>query len=340
VKRASDRNPVVLAVVGLVTMVAVTVFALNLSRLPFFDHTATYQADFPNAAGLVANDIVTVDGVRVGTVKSLRLHGSFVIVTFTAERSIHLGGATTAAAKVQTPLGTEFLELSPSGPGTLRGPIPQSRVTVPYTLVGDLNQLTTQIEDYNIPQLVKALQTSSSTFYATPSSVIAKALGGLVRFSSIFAANAGQLHTIVAEGSSVAAVLNQHSAELVNLVGQGDLVLQVLQQRQTEIKQLLDGTASLSAQISSVLGTDHASLNALLQNLQSVSAALANDSAAIAKGIPLLAAFSRYAANITGSGPFADASVPTLLIPDNLIAQCSKPGAFPEPSNTQVGCRP
>jgi hypothetical protein len=53
----------------------------------------------------------------------------------------------------------------------------------------------------------------------------------------------------------------------------------------------------------------------------------------------VLAAFSRYAANTTGSGPFPDVSVPTLLIPDNLIDQCSRSGAFPS-INPQVGCRP
>jgi phospholipid/cholesterol/gamma-HCH transport system substrate-binding protein len=332
-----------LAIVGLVAIIGATLFALNLSKLPFFNHTSTYHADFPNAAGLVKSDIVTVDGVRVGSITNLKLHGSYVVVTFTANSNIHLGVDTTAAAKVQTPLGTEFLELTPAGPGRLRQPIPQSNVTVPYTLVGDLSTLTQQIENYNIPQLVKSLEVSSATFAGTPSSVIANALGGLARFGTILANNKDQLHTIVAEGNQIATVLNQRSADLVGLVGQGDLVLRVLEQRQTEIKQLLDGTASLGAEIHSWLGTDNASLNALLSNLQTVSAALASDSASIARGLPLLAAFSRYAANITGSGPFADASVPTLLIPDSLIAQCSKPGTFLPPSNPNsklVGCRP
>jgi phospholipid/cholesterol/gamma-HCH transport system substrate-binding protein len=329
----------VLAIVGLVTLVVATLLALNLNKLPFFNHSDTYKANFPNAAGLTTNDIVTVDGVRVGTIKSLKLHGSYVVVSFTANSNIRLGTDTTAAAKVQTPLGTEFLELSPAGPGRLHGAIPLAHVTVPYTLVGDLSQLTTQIENYNIPQLVKALQTSSSTFAGTPSSVIANALGGLARFSAILANNKGQLNTIVVEGNQLATVLNQRSADLVSLVGQGNLVLQVLAQRQAEIKQLLDGTASLGAEINSWLGTDHASLNALLSNLQNVSAALASDSASIGRAIPLLAAFSRYAANITGSGRFADASVPTLLIPDNLVAQCAQPGAFPS-TNPAVGCRP
>ena len=77
----------------------------------------------------------------------------------------------------------------------------------------------------------------------------------------------------------------------------------------------------------------------MLQNLQSVSAILAKDSNDFGQAIPILAAFSRYSANASGSGAFVDVSVPTLLIPDNLAVQCSAPGAMPS-KNAQVGCRP
>jgi ABC-type transporter Mla subunit MlaD len=80
-------------------------------------------------------------------------------------------------------------------------------------------------------------------------------------------------------------------------------------------------------------------LTVLLQSLQSVSAILARDSNDFSQAIPVLAAFSRYAANTTGSGAFADVSVPTLLIPDDLVSQCGSKSAFPS-SNPQVGCRP
>ena len=50
-----------------------------------------------------------------------------------------------------------------------------------------------------------------------------------------------------------------------------------------------------------------------------MSAVLAKDSNDFGQAIPVLAAFSRYSANATGSGAFVDVSVPTLLIPDNLL---------------------
>jgi phospholipid/cholesterol/gamma-HCH transport system substrate-binding protein len=135
-------------------------------------------------------------------------------------------------------------------------------------------------------------------------------------------------------------VLSQRSGQLFNLVGQADLVLPILEQRQQAIKSLLGATSSLGQELTSLLtGTDGSELQVLLTNLDSVSAVLAQDSADFGDAIPVLAAFSKYAANTTGSGPFADASVPTLLLPDNLIDQCAATGAFPS-ANPAVGCRP
>ncbi|HET7522966.1 MAG TPA: hypothetical protein VFJ79_02365, partial [Acidimicrobiales bacterium] len=73
----------------------------------------------------------------------------------------------------------------------------------------------------------------------------------------------------------------------------------------------------------------------MLSNLQAVSAFLAKDSSNLGEAIPLLAAFTRYSANVTGSGPFADFVAPTLVVPDNLIAQCAKLGTL----DPQRGCR-
>ena len=147
------------------------------------------------------------------------------------------------------------------------------------------------------------------------------------------------LATIVSQGAQLSAVLSQRSHQLFDLFGQSDLVLSVFEQRRAAIRQLLTATSSLSQQITSILSVNRPQLTTLLQDLQSVSAVLAKDSNDFGAAIPVLAAFSRYAANATGSGAFVDAAVPTLLVPDNLATQCSAPGAYPS-AEPQVGCRP
>jgi phospholipid/cholesterol/gamma-HCH transport system substrate-binding protein len=339
VKRFRERNRAVTGAVAIVVTLVLVIAALQFQRLPLIHNNATYSADFVNAGGLNTGDIVTIDGVKVGTITGMALDGDKVKVTFALQPGLHLGSTTSAAAKVLSPVGTEYMELSPSGPGALSSLIPEARTTVPYNLVTDLSGLGSEIQQYNIPELERSLEVSSENLNATPAKETTAAFNGLARFSNVLADEQSALATIVSQGAALSAVLSSRSHQLFDLFGQGNLVLNVLEQRRTAIRELLTSTTTLSQQITSILSVNRSQLTTLLQNLQSVSAILEKDSNDFGNAIPVLAAFSRYAANTTGSGPFADVSVPTLLIPDNLIAECSSGKSFPS-TDPEVGCRP
>ena len=338
-RRFRERNRFATGVVGVAVTFALTAAALEFPHLPLIHSNAAYSAYFANAGGLATGDIVTVDGVKVGSITSMTLDGARVRVTFTVDPSVKVGSTTSAAAKVLSPVGTEYMELSLSGPGTLQGPVPLSRTSVPYNLVSDLSGLGTVIQHYNIPELEKALEVGSQSLDGTSASETTAAFNGLARLSGIVGGEQAALADIVTQGAGLSQVLSQRSLQLFDLFGQANLVLSVLQQRAAAIRQLLAATASLGQQITHVLSVNRTKLTSLLQSLQAVSGVLAKDGKDFAAAIPVLAAFSRYAANTTGSGAFADVSVPTLLIPDNLASQCGLPGAFPS-KNSLVGCRP
>jgi phospholipid/cholesterol/gamma-HCH transport system substrate-binding protein len=338
VKRFRERNRAVTGLVGLVVVLVLVAGALEFPNLPLIHDNATYSADFASAGGLATGDIVTVEGVKVGSITAMALAGDKVRVTFTVAGAT-LGSTTSAAAKVLSPVGTEYMELTSSGPGRLAGVIPEARTTVPYNLVTDLSGLGSEIEHYNLPQIEKALEVGSQDLNGTPVSETTSAFNGLAGMSRVIGDEGTQLATIVTQGAKLSAVLSDRSHQLFDLFGQSDLVLQVLQQRRSAIEQLLTATSALSQQITSILSVNRPQLTTLLQDLQSVSAVLARQSNDFGQAIPVLAAFSRYAANATGSGAFVDVAVPTLLIPDNLAAQCSAAGADPS-TDPQVGCRP
>lgn len=337
-KRFRERNRAAVGAVGVIVVLLLIIGALQFQNLPLIHNNTTYQANFASTGGLANGDIVTIDGVKVGSISSMALDGDRVRVNFTVS-GVKLGSNTSAAAKVLSPVGTEYMELSPSGPGNLTRPIPESRTSIPYNLVTDLSGLGNEIEHYNIPQLEKALNVGSQDLNGTPSSETTSAFDGLARMSNVIGNEGQQLAEIVTQGAGLSGVLSERSHQLYDLFGQANLVLSVLQQRKTAITQLLQSTSSLSQEITSILSVNRPELTVLLQNLQTVSAILAKDSNDFGKAIPILAAFSRYAANSTGSGPFLDVALPTLLIPDNLAKQCSAKGAYPS-SNPQVGCRP
>lgn len=336
-RKFRERNLIVIAAISTVVFVVAGLLALNFSKL--FGGQVDYSADFQTAVGIQPGDVVTIAGVRVGAVSGMSLHstaqGTVARVTFFVKGGYHLGDQTGVNAKVLNPVGVEYLEVVPAGPGSLSGPIPAARTTVPGTLVGDLNQLTNQTRQTNIPQLVRSLQVITQTLEANTPPQTKAALDGVAALSGVLAGRQQQLASLVTQADQLTSLLNSHSVQLVSLLGQSNLILQVLQQRKSAIDHLLATTSQLTDQIDHIIAGDRSVLDPMLANLNAVSAFLARDSTDLGHAIPLLAAFSRYSANVAGSGPYADFVAPTLVIPDNVIAQCAK---LPNIS-ALMGCR-
>lgn len=335
-KKFRERNLRVIAAIAAAVFLVAAFIALDSSRLPLISNRATYHADLQTAVGLQKGDVVTISGVRVGKVTGMALRGSVVQVAFRIGGGYRLGRDTAVNEKVLNPVGVEYLQLVPRGPGRLNRPIPVSRTTVAQTIVSNLNQLTTQTRETNINQLVKALNVSSQVLQGTAPAQTKAALDGVARLSQVLANRQSELSGLVVQANNLVVELNQHSAQLVNLLGQADLVLQVLNQRRAAITKLLTTTSQLSQQINHIVVGDRPQLEPLLANLQAVSSFLAKDSGDLNKAAPLLAALSRYATNVTGSGPYADFVAPALFLPDNLVAQCAQLGHL----DPQRGCRP
>lgn len=335
-----ERNQLVLGASSLIAIVLLVLAALNYDRLPLVHRQTTYTADFANRGGLVTGNNVTIAGVKVGTVTGLALAGDHVRVRFTVDNGITLGSRTAASAKVLAVVGTEYLELRPDGTGRLDGSIPVSRTSVPFTFVDALQKLSTQEQQLNLATLQKSLQVGTDVLSGTTSADTTAALDGLARFSAVLAQRKEELSTVVTAGAGLAQTLSDHRDQLVDLVGQGDVVLQVLQQRRAALQQLFQGTTQLSEQLSHLVGGNREQLRSLLADLQTVSSLLAKDTSAIDQALPVLGAFSRYAANAAGSGAFVDAAIPTMLLPDSYLAQCRSAAAYPAPADPTVGCRP
>lgn len=331
-RKFRERNLVVVASVAAFVLIVAGAFALNFARFS----ERTYTADLQSAVGLQAGDVVTIAGVRVGSVSSLSLDGAVAKVTFTISSQYRLGSDTSLTVKVLNPVGVEYLELVPQGPGRLEGTIPVTRTSIPGTLVGDLNTLTTETQETDLAQLVRALQVLTQTFSANSPAQIKAALDGVAQLSAVLAGRQSELEQLVSQSAQLTGLLNSRSSQIVDLLGQSSLLLQVLEQRKAALDNLLATTSQLAGQINHIISGDRALLDPLLANLEAVSGYLARDSGNLTQALPLLAAFSRYSANIAGSGPYADFVAPTLVVPDNLIAQCAAIGHL----DPQRGCRP
>ena len=334
-RKFRELNLYAVAAISTVVLVVAAYLALNFNKLPLISNQRTLQADFSTAVGLQNGDVVTIAGVRVGAITGMQLHGGVARISFSVSGGPHLGNSTRVDAKVLNPVGVEYLELTPGGTGSVTSPIPVDRTSIPGTLVGELNQLTVQTEQTNLAQVAQALQVITQTVAANTPAETKAAIDGVAELSAVFAQKQAEVATLVSQTDQLSSVLNSNTSQLISLLGQADIVLQVLNQRKAAIDNLLTTTTQLTERLDHLVVDDRSSLDPLLANLKTVSASLASDSANLGKAIPLLAAFARYSANVTGSGPFADVVAPGLVIPDSLIAECAKIGAL----DPQRGCR-
>ena len=205
--------------------------------------------------------------------------------------------------------------------------IPQSRTHETQTIVSTVRAGANVVQGVNLQQLVQAMTVTNQDLEAVPSGATSSLLKGLSELSDVIASRSGELAQLVQNVSQLTATLHQHGTQLFSLIGQSDLVLQVLNQRHAEIDQLLKSTAVLTQQLEALLSAHQAQVGPLLSDLETVSGVLAKDGNEIEAAIPLLTSANKYLANVTGSGAFGDFVMPAALIPDNVIAQCSKPGA-------------
>ncbi len=336
--RVSDRDPLKVAAVAAVVLLALVLLALNLTRLPLVSHHDSYSAYLANASGLSGGETVQVRGVRVGKITAVVLEDDKVRVDFEVDDDVDLGEDTGARVKVLNPLGSQFLELQPAGPGRLDQPIPLERTFASRTLVGELGRVSGQLDKTDIPQLQKALDTVTATLNGTSAASVEKALTGLNDFAAHLAGDAEKISELVSAGSDVVKIINERRDVLVNIVTQGDALTAVLRERRQAISRLVRGTADLSAQLAKILSVNQAKLGPMLRNLEKISAALATENETLGRAIPAMAQLSAGIARVTGTGRFVDILAGNGLVPDAVIQQCT-PAAFPS-NDQRVGCRP
>lgn len=319
-----ERNPIPIAIGGILFIALLLLATFNLDKLPlpFFGKQTTYQAAFSQAAGIARENEVRVAGVRVGNVTDVRLdiEHKQVLVTFQVDDGIDLGETTRAAIKLKTLLGTKYLELTPDGPGTLAAGsvIPLDRTSVPFQIYEAFNEFSETLDEIDTEQLAKSFDVLSETFGDSKGNA-RSALQGLAALSKTVASRDAELQQLLAGAQKVTAALAARDAELTRLITDSELIMEVVLQRRTAISALLRDTSALAKELTSLVRDNRATIDPLLDNLHSVVNVLKTNLASVDKAVAMLGPFSRYATNAMGNGTWLDVYSENLVFPDTLL---------------------
>ena len=329
-KPLSERNPIIVAIVGLAILAALALLVFDSANLPIIGGGTGYTAYFAEDAGLQAGNEVRIAGVIVGQVTGVSLAGDKVAVSFKVKNA-WVGNDTTAAIKIKTLLGDKFLAIDPMGtkPQNPATPIPLSRTTSPYDVTQAFQGFGQEVTQINTTQLAQSLETLSAAFATTPP-YVRSALSGLASVSHAVASRDAQVTRLLASAKNVTGTLASESATFAKLLGDGNLLLAELQQRQAAIHSLLTGTQALATQLSELVNDNQATLTPALRALDQVTTILEQNQANLTKALALSGPYYRLLGNALGNGRWFDTYLCGIL-PKSYLP----PGTGPA-----TGCQP
>lgn len=310
-----SRNPVPIAITGLVIMALGLVVALNADSLPIIGAGTTYAADFSEAAGLKDGDEVRVAGVKVGKVTDVGLDGPQVKVSFRV-KDVWLGDKSQATIKIKTLLGQKYLSLDPLGEKPLdpAATIPKERTVAPYDVLDAFRDLSSTVNQIDTQQLSKSFETLSQTLSGTPQEVKG-ALNGLSRLSDTIAKRDSQLSQLLSNTRQISQTLADRDAELTKLLTDGNKLLDEIGNREKAISTLLTGSQELSTQLQGLISDNDNQLTPVLGSLDQLTSMLQRNQDALAEGIKRFAPYIRVFTNTVGNGRWFDSYICGLILP-------------------------
>ncbi|MDT4892209.1 MAG: phospholipid/cholesterol/gamma-HCH transport system substrate-binding protein [Pseudonocardiales bacterium] len=240
---------------------------------------ATYKALFTDASGVNPGDDVRVAGVRVGTVKSIKIvNHNYAQITFTVQKSRPLPASAEARLRYRNLVGQRYLDIE-QGTGDPNQILkPGSTIGLDHTfnaldLTALFNGFQPLFQGLNADQinslsgeLIQVLQGEGSS--------IELLLGTLADLTNTIADKDKVIGDVVTNLSSVLTAVGDRDTELSNLILELQRFISGLSQDRNAIGQSLEGinnlttsTASLLSQVRAPLARDITDLTALTANL-------------------------------------------------------------------------
>ena len=229
---------------AVVTILATGVLAVVISNRQF-GATRTYTARFTDVTDLLGGNDVKLAGVRVGTVKSIKVvNNSDAEVTFSVDKSIPMTTATDVDVRYLNLVGQRYLSLVEK-PDTHASPQPQNQV-IPVSRTAPALDLTALFNGFR--PLFQAL---------TPKDVNAFALDLIKTLQG----EGGTIDTLLTQTASLTNTVANHDAVIGQVINNLLSVLSTVQQRDAGLSDTVVQLQRLVGGLAHDRGTIAASLS-------------------------------------------------------------------------------
>ncbi len=163
-RQIATKHLVSAAALVVVTIVSVAYIYGGVLQLSLTHHPKVVTVELDKTGGLFARSGVTYRGVRVGTVKSVRLNGDGVQVTANLSSTRKIPADSTFVVRSLSPAGEQFLDIQPqsAGPPYLRSGahIDKERTATPTSVaktIESVDRLVGQVNEKDLSTILREL---------------------------------------------------------------------------------------------------------------------------------------------------------------------------------------
>lgn len=279
-----------------------------------------YHAEFIHASGLKAGDSVRVAGIEVGTVDKISLDGPRARVDFTLPPDVTMHRDATAAVKMATLLGQNYLEVGPGEGAVLShgGTISTARTTPAYTVSDVVTQADATMSELDLSTMSKAISGLDEELDGDPATTDA-ALSGVTSLSRAVGAKKTQIGRLVTDLRTVTDAVNAQQGNLDDLLGDSETVFSMLQARKETLARLTRNGEAVASSLQKLVADNQKQAKPLLRDFDTILGVLDDNSKQLDTTLKMLGPQARYFANATGNGPWIDVFSPYFLFPDNAL---------------------
>jgi phospholipid/cholesterol/gamma-HCH transport system substrate-binding protein len=282
-----------------------------------------YTAEFLQAASLRAGNPITVAGIPVGNVTSMKLVGDHVEAGLKIRDNIVLGKDSKASIKVTTILGSRYLALEPNGPASLaNNTFDLSHTEVPYDLQAALKDATTTFEQVDSDRFAQSLAVLGKQLQGLPS-VVPQAINNIDTLSSIIAVRRDQLGTLLKSTEQVTNTLRRQQAGIGNLINQGQDLLGQFVARRAVFHAMMQSLTNLVDTMSQIVVNDRSGLDSLIKDMSDFTGLMAQHDDLLRDMLQVSPIFFREAANLTGEGNAINFNAPNVPAIDSWMCAIS-----------------
>lgn len=282
-----------------------------------------YTAEFLQAASLRPGNPITVAGIPVGEVTSMKLDGDHVEAGLKIRDNVALGRDSKASIKVTTILGSRYLAVQPDGSGSLpHGTFDLTHTEVPYDLQAALQDATTTFEQVDSDRFAQSLAVLGKQLEGLPA-VVPEAMHNIDTLSEIIATRRDQLGQLLKSTEQVTNTLRRQQSSIGNVVNQAQDLLGQFVARRAVFHAMMRSLTSLVDTMHQVVVNDRSGVEVLLKDMREFTDMMAQHDDLLRDLLQITPIFMREAANLTGDANAVSFNAPSALLVDSWMCAIS-----------------